>query len=193
MSSPATTLILVRHSDPDADPAVPPSDWPLSAGGRTRARALAERLRPLSPDAIYSSPERKARETAGILAAALGLRATIVPDLHEHDRTGVPFYHTPGHFEEQVRRLFASPQDRVFGNESAADCLHRFRRAIGVVNGSRARRPVVVTHGTVMSLYIADEVGVDAGGLWRQLTMACFAVLGDASHEPFTGIQHVEP
>ena len=66
MSSPATTLILVRHSDPDADPAVPPPDWPLSAGGRTRARALAERLRPLSPDAIYSSPERKARETAGI-------------------------------------------------------------------------------------------------------------------------------
>jgi broad specificity phosphatase PhoE len=193
VSSPATTLILVRHSNPEADPVVPPSDWALSAAGRARARALADRLRPLSPDAIYNSPERKAGETAGILAAALGLRAMTVPDLREHDRTGVPYFHSPGQFEEQVRRLFASPQDRVFGNESAADCLHRFRRGIGVVHGSRARRPVVVTHGTVMSLYIADEVGVDAGGLWRQLTMPCFAVLGHPAREPFTGIQHVEP
>lgn len=167
-------------------------EWALSEIGRSRARALADRLGPLSPDSIYSSPERKARETAEILAAALQLRVTAVPDLREHDRTGVPFFHTPGVFEEQLRRLFESPHARVFGNESAAASLARFRRAIGQVSGSGARRPVVVTHGTVMSLYIAAEAGVDAAGIWKQLVMPCYAVLGDLPREPFAGVQHID-
>lgn len=185
-------MILVRHSNPEADPEVPPAEWSLSAAGRTRARALADRLRPLSPDSIHSSPERKARETADILAAALQLRVTIVADLREHDRAGVPFFHTPGVFEEYVRRLFESPQERVFGNESAAASLTRFRHAIGEVSGSGARRPLVVTHGTVMSLYIAAELGVDAALIWKQLATPCHAVLGGPRHEPFAGIQYLD-
>jgi broad specificity phosphatase PhoE len=192
MRSTATTLILVRHSHSEADPEVPPAEWSLSAAGRARAGALADRLRPLSPDSIYSSPESKARETADILAAALQLRVTAVPALREHDRTGVPFFHTPGVFEEHLRRLFESPQECVFGNESAAASLTRFRRAIGEVSGSGARRPLVVTHGTVMSLYIAAEIGVDAALIWKQLAMPCYAVLGDPRREPFTGIQHLD-
>lgn len=192
MRSTDATLILVRHSNSEADPGVPQAEWSLSAAGRTRARALADRLRPLSPDSIHSSPERKARETADILAAALQLRVTVVPDLREHDRTGVPFFHTPGVFEEHIRRLFESPQKRVFGNESAAASLARFRRAIAEVSGSGARRPLVVTHGTVMSLYLAAELGVDAALIWKQLAMPCHAVLGDPRREPFAGIQHLD-
>ncbi|TMC51640.1 MAG: histidine phosphatase family protein [Chloroflexi bacterium] len=58
-----TEIWLVRHADcyrdmTDAD------DPPLSALGRDQAQRLAERVRRAKPTAIYSSPYRRAMETA---------------------------------------------------------------------------------------------------------------------------------
>ncbi len=50
----------------------------------------------------------------------------------------------------------------------------------------------MVTHGTVMSLYIAAELGVDAALIWKQLATPCHAVLGGPRHEPFAGIQYLD-
>lgn len=58
-----TEISLVRHADCYRD-MTEVSDPPLSALGREQARKLAERVRRRPPTAVYSSPLRRATETA---------------------------------------------------------------------------------------------------------------------------------
>src|ERR1700694_2480134 len=58
-----TEIWLVRHADCYED-LVDASDPPLSQLGRDQAKRLAERVRRAKPAAIYSSPYRRALETA---------------------------------------------------------------------------------------------------------------------------------
>ena len=71
-------LILVKHSLPAFDPALPPAEWHLSEEGLRRCEGLAERLRPwVGPlgGPLFVSTEPKAMETAagGHRAAGGGL------------------------------------------------------------------------------------------------------------------------
>jgi histidine phosphatase superfamily protein (branch 1) len=83
-------LILVKHAEPVVEPDVPPNRWELSERGKDRCVALAERLRRYRPAAVVASEERKAAQTAGLVAERLGMAAATFPSLHEHDRTGAP-------------------------------------------------------------------------------------------------------
>jgi probable phosphoglycerate mutase len=85
----AAELHVVRHAD-----AVPESDdtfkvyddyeaHPLSARGRAQAEAVAERLSESGVAAVYSSPVRRARETADAIAAVAGLEVGIEPGITE--------------------------------------------------------------------------------------------------------------
>jgi phosphohistidine phosphatase len=68
-------VLLVRHAEAAAGS---PDDLrPLTPQGREQARSLGIRLRDegVAPDAIVSSPLLRARETAALLAAALGVAA----------------------------------------------------------------------------------------------------------------------
>ncbi len=79
-------LVLIRHGETDwnvegryqgqADP-------PLNARGRAQAQALVEPLRPLGLDVLYTSPLRRARQTAEVLATALHLPLHTDPRLME--------------------------------------------------------------------------------------------------------------
>jgi phosphohistidine phosphatase len=84
-------LYLIRHAD--AIDAEPDSARPLSAQGREEARRLAAFLRPggaLIPEEIWHSPLVRARETAAILASALGwtARAQVAAGLEPEDVPG---------------------------------------------------------------------------------------------------------
>src|SRR5438132_7125854 len=58
-----TEIWLVRHADCYRD-MVEVDDPPLSAVGRDQAQRLAQRVRRADPIAVYSSPYRRAMETA---------------------------------------------------------------------------------------------------------------------------------
>ncbi len=83
-----TTLILVRHGETDwnrenrfqgqADP-------PLNELGRRQSAELADRLAAEGVDRVYTSPQRRASETAAILADRLGLEVQPVDGLREID------------------------------------------------------------------------------------------------------------
>ena len=170
-------LVLVRHSKPEIDPDRPSSDWRLDEAGRHRSELLADRLRGFNADVVWSSREPKAVETAEIVAGALGVPVRTVDGLEEHHRRGVPYFPTTDEFESAVEQFFLNPDRLVLGSETAQQALSRFTAAIdGVIDAGQADS-VVVTHGTVMTLYVASVAGVRPMDLWRRLGLPSFVVL----------------
>ena len=170
-------LILVRHSEPKIEPDRPASTWRLSGRGRTRAGELAEELRGFSPASIWSSKEPKAIETSEILADALNVPVQIVDGLEEHHRSNVPYFPTKDEFQQAIQQFFRYPQQPVLGDETAHQALRRFTIAINkIIATDTAETPIVVTHGTVMTLYMASVSGVEPMRFWRNLETPSFVV-----------------
>jgi broad specificity phosphatase PhoE len=159
-------VLLARHSVPEVDRSIPASEWRLSAEGRARCDALAERVAAHDPELVVASIEPKALETAELLAARLGLEVRESAELREQERRTVGWLERD-ELEAAIRRLFMEPDRVVFGEESAAAALTRFSRAVeGLGDGA-----VVVSHGTVISLYVAAQTGRDAFELWQSLEL----------------------
>ena len=176
-------LILARHSLPEIDFAVSSHAWHLSDKGRSRCEYLADALADYDPVAIVSSGEPKAVETAEIVAARCGLQVEIEPELHEHDRHGVARL-SNREFRNAVAQLFAEPDILAFGNETGAQAQQRFALAIDRVLARYytmmhhpAGNVIAVSHGTVMSLFVAACAGIDGYDLWQRLGLPCYIVL----------------
>jgi 2,3-bisphosphoglycerate-dependent phosphoglycerate mutase len=167
-------LILIKHARPLIDPKIPSHRWKLSQQGRADAAKLAEILRPMAIERLYSSDEPKAIETAEILAEALGITTSVADDLHEHDRSGVPHMRT-GEFISHMELFFRRPDELVLGEESADECLARFASGIDAL--PKDQTTAIVSHGTVIALYLAQ---LDAGKpfeIWRKMGLPSYAVV----------------
>jgi probable phosphoglycerate mutase len=84
----ATTIVLVRHGETDWNRErrfQGHADTPLNDAGRSQAAALAEALAAEDVSAVYTSPLRRASETAAIVADRLGLDARPLKALREID------------------------------------------------------------------------------------------------------------
>ena len=84
----ATTLVLVRHGETNWNRErrfQGRADQPLNEAGRDQARELAKLLHDEPVSALYTSPLRRASETAEILARAFGLQAKPLDALLEID------------------------------------------------------------------------------------------------------------
>ena len=170
-------LILVKHSLPEIREDLPAREWTLSKEGFFRARQLAERLSPYQPQILVSSPEPKAVETAGMIARKHHLSLQIVDDLHEHDRINVPHL-SKQEFEEATRKFFKIPDKQVFGSETADKAHERFSNAVhSLLNIYKDKRIVVVSHGTVISLFVSRLTGGSDYSLWKDLGLPGFVVL----------------
>jgi broad specificity phosphatase PhoE len=83
-----TTLVLVRHGETDWNRErryQGHADTPLNEAGRRQAHELAELLREEHLSLVYTSPLRRASETARIVAERLGLEARELEALREID------------------------------------------------------------------------------------------------------------
>ena len=82
-------LILVRHGETDDNRdgrMMSSTGGPLlNPAGRAQASDIAAALEAVLPFHLYTSPARRARETAGIVSEALGVPLTAVEDLSETD------------------------------------------------------------------------------------------------------------
>jgi probable phosphoglycerate mutase len=134
-----TELLLVRHGETDwnAEGKLQGhTDRPLNDYGRRQAQALADRLAGESIDAVYASDLSRARETAEILGAKLGLPVLVDPDLREKNW---------GNWEG-----LTSDERLHIEFEGETSEAHR-DRTLGAVQRIVERHPggriVVVTHG----------------------------------------------
>jgi broad specificity phosphatase PhoE len=170
-------LILVRHSVPEQQPDVPAKKWQLSEEGRRRCQGLAERLVALEPSHFIASTEPKAIETAKLLAAPFARPVEIVPGLHEHDRGGTGYLGEQA-FQAAIKAFFEQPDKLVFGRETGEAAYQRFRLAVeAVLAQSLDGNPVIVAHGTVISLFVARCAKIEALAFWQKLKMPMAIVL----------------
>jgi broad specificity phosphatase PhoE len=172
-----TKLVLIKHSLPIIDPNKPAAMWQLSPEGAERCHRLATCLTDFLPAVLVSSVEPKAQATADHLAERLVLTATTIDGLEEQHRMTAPFF-AHSALSEAMRGFFASPAELVFGEETAEAAFSRFSTTIDHLLGEHAdRNLLVVTHGTVMSLYLSRWARIDPYLFWEKLGLPSFAVV----------------
>jgi broad specificity phosphatase PhoE len=170
-------LILVKHSVPEIDAERPAHTWKLSKEGQLRGQRLAEQLESFEPEIILSSKEPKAKGTAEIVAARLRLNIQTGADLHEHDRSNVPFL-SHDVFQLSMREFFQKPDELVFGRETANQAHARFYRVVhSILNEHKNKTVIIVTHGTVISLFVSRLTGSSELELWNKLGLPSFVAM----------------
>jgi broad specificity phosphatase PhoE len=173
----SNTLTLIRHSQSQLEPERPASQWALTAEGRRRCIGLAERLAAYAPSLIVTSRERKASETGALVAARLALPTVVADGLHEHQREHVGWLSNPA-FEQAVSAFFTQPNELVFGEETANQAGARFDAAVrDVLAAHPGQNIAIVSHGTVMTLFVAQHAGMAALSFWKRLGMPAIVVL----------------
>ena len=163
-----TVTHLLRHGQTEHTPERRFSgrnDLPLSLTGRAEAEAAAVRAAELGIEVIVASPLRRTRETAEIVAAALGLPVEIDDDLVELDfgaLEGLSADEARAAHPLATRRFWADVTAAAPGGESVADVSARVARARRRILTAHAGRTVlVVSHVTPIKLLLA--AGLDAG------------------------------
>jgi broad specificity phosphatase PhoE len=164
-STETTELILVRHAEPDYNatigtPEAP--DPPLTERGRLQAIRLAQRLRDMQIDAIYSSTMGRAIETANIVAGAKDLPVLRTPQLREVAIS--PRVLSNGTKEDPKKlasevlvRFLNNPRwDAIEGLEPSRPFRHRVVQAVDdIVRRHPGGRVLVVTHAGVINAYLS--------------------------------------
>ena len=122
-------LILVKHALPAIIPTLPANQWHLSEIGRAQCALLADQLATYVPDALVSSSEPKALETAHLVAQKMHMSVQVVDGLQEHDRSNTPWL-DPEEFDRAVAAFFRHPTELVLGGETAHQASERFARTM---------------------------------------------------------------
>jgi broad specificity phosphatase PhoE len=152
-----TTILLARHGETKWNLEGRWQGWadpPLNDTGRSQARALAEQLRKLPFDAVYSSDLRRAFETAEIVASPH--RLTVVADagLREID---VGSWSGLTRAELEERFPDGDRPDGETRDEHAARVLAAVER---IARAHVGERILLVTHGGTMRAlrsHVSDE------------------------------------
>ena len=168
-------LILVRHGLPVRREVVEgPADPELSVEGHDQSARLANYLATESVAGIYSSPMKRAFQTAEPLAVKTNLPISIVDDVAEYDRLSneyIPIEELRAANDERWHKLVAG------GWQSDSDTLENFRHRVvssleQLISQHASQRIVVTCHGGVINQYIAHVLGIstERGFFYPQYT-----------------------
>jgi broad specificity phosphatase PhoE len=163
-------LVLVRHALPvriDATHDGAPADPGLAEQGVTQAARVPAALAGDRIDAVYSSPARRALETAEPLAVALGAQVVVEPGIAEFDAADpsyVPVVELKASGDPRWHRLVAGDlySDAVDPAEFRARVVEAVERIAAAHPGGRA---VLFTHSGAVNAY-AGHVLAQERSIW---------------------------
>ncbi|GIX48006.1 MAG: phosphoglycerate mutase [Candidatus Tectimicrobiota bacterium] len=135
---------------------------PLSARGERQAARVAERLRRLRPQVLYSSDIARARQTAAIIGAHLGLPVRLCPGLREW-HVGRWAGQPAAAFAAHLQALGAHPATYVpEGGESQVQTQARIVAQMEALAAQHAGETVLcVSHGKAIDLFVRHVLGLD--------------------------------
>ncbi|WP_455567797.1 histidine phosphatase family protein [Streptomyces caelestis] len=188
MGAPAT-FVLLRHGETLLTPLKRFSgsggtDPSLSDAGREQAERAAVLLaRRGTIQAIVSSPLARTRETAGIVAARLGLDVNVDDGLRETDFgawEGLTFAEVRERYPDDLNAWLASPDAQpTGGGESFAATATRIAATRDKLIAAYAGRTVLlVTHVTPIKTFVRLALGAPPESLFRmELSAASLSVV----------------
>jgi probable phosphoglycerate mutase len=149
------------------------ADIPLNDLGRAQAAALAGALADDGIRAIYSSPLSRARETAGAIAAAVGLDVELEPDLVEMnvgEMEGLSGPEMRARFPEFLATWVGpdGPEAVMPGGESLRQVQDRGWAVVERLRSMHADDTVVaVSHNFVIVSLVCRAAGIPLGSFRR--------------------------
>jgi broad specificity phosphatase PhoE len=144
-------LRYITHPEVSVEPDVPVSEWRLRELGRRRAEAMLTQPWVGLVGRIVSSAERKALETATLLADHLGLDLEVRMDTGEIDRSATGYVPYQRH-EQLADRFFAHPSESADGWETAEHAQGRIVAAVADLFVDDGPCVALVGHGGVGTL-----------------------------------------
>ena len=149
------------------------TDVGLSDAGLAQAAALARAVARRRVGAVYSSPLRRARETAEIVAKERGLTVTLVDDLRELS-LGAWEGRTVDDVLAMEADAYRNWRERPYDcpppeGEHIADVARRVLPVMELIVSSHAdgQEALVVSHGGVISVYLCHLLGLSPNALWQ--------------------------
>jgi broad specificity phosphatase PhoE len=150
----------LTHPQVNIDPSIPVPCWGLSEVGKARTVALTAKGLLSGTTRVISSGERKAIETAEIIAAKLRIDVEVREATHENDRSATGFL-VPDEFEAMANQFFRQPRISIRGWERALDAQLRIVREVEHVLARNTPGDVLfVGHGGVGTLLYCHYSGL---------------------------------
>jgi broad specificity phosphatase PhoE len=154
-------------------------DVALSPLGMRQAEALGQAVSRRAIAHVYVSPFERARHTAEIALAGLGLPLTVVDDLRE-----LSLGEWEGCTVEEIRTRPGDPYARWVrdpvqcpppGGEPLADVQARVLRAVERITAAHPNGDdvLIVSHGGVISALLAHCFGLPLSSIWRIAVANC--------------------
>ena len=147
------------------------ADFPLSEGGLETAESMAKRLSDSGIEILFSSPYKRAAQTAEAIAGPLNCQVKIVANLRERNSYGV----LSGVNKDRAKEIFGhilsgidgKPGDyygteSVLGDESISEFDSRVREAFEACTQAEdnAETIGIVTHGNVTRSLYRNILGI---------------------------------
>jgi len=202
-----TTLLLLRHGETKHTRAKRFSgsgglDPSLSEDGRAQAVAAAARLRQLGGvDALVTSPLARTRETADVVAAALGLDVRVDEGVAEcafGDWEGLTFAEVQEQDPAALERWLASTSVAPPGGESFDELSARVGRARDrLIARYPGQTVVVVTHVSPIKTLVRLALDAPARAIYRMelkpasLSELAYFADGNVSLRSFNDVAHL--
>lgn len=153
-------LLLIRHGLPVRREVVDgPADPELAPQGHAQAEHMANYLSTERIAAVYTSPLRRASETAAPLARVLGLEAIVEDDVAEYDR------HASEYVPLEELKASGDPRFHELAAWSDLDDVDEFRERVlaavdRIIDAHPSQTVAVVCHGGVINLFLASILGL---------------------------------
>jgi probable phosphoglycerate mutase len=205
-SAPPTTALLLRHGQTELSVQNRFSgagDQPLTEHGRLQAAAAAARLATSGATAVVSSPVRRARETAELVAAALDVEVAYEPGLRETDFgdwEGCTFAEVRQTWPRELDAWLADPSVAPPSGESFDQTTTRVRQArTRLLAAYGGQRIVVVSHVTPIKTLLRLALDAPPSALYRiHLDLTCLSEVqwfsdGPAVVRSMNDTSHVPP
>mgnify|MGYP000846971038 CR=1 FL=1 len=157
-----TRLIFVRHAEAEGNMTRRFHGWTdseLTEKGHLQAKRVAERLKDMDIDAVYSSNLKRAMQTAGYIAEVKGLQIKSSNKLREingGDWENVPFSELPVRWPVEYETFESRPYEHKMPNgESMEEFQKRLvSEVMSIISENEGKNICIVTHGTAIRALI---------------------------------------
>ncbi len=169
-----TRIIIARHGE---------TDWnvgevfrgrlnvELNKTGLAQAEALGQHLAGLTVEAVYSSPLKRALDTARSVATHHALEVSVTPGLVDFNYgtwQGLTHHEVKERYAELYHRWLEEPHRVTMPNgESLDDVVERVRQVVENVVDSHESTVVLVSHRVVNKVLICSLLGLNNSHFWK--------------------------